>query len=684
MPSNVCWGIEIGSGGVKALKVEYDGEKPIITEFVDIPHAKVLSDPSVVANDALRVSLGALVSQFDLSGASVGISVPGHSSFARFAKLPPVEPKKVPDIVRFEAVQQIPFPLEEVEWDYQTFMSPESPDIEVGIFAITKERVNERLNLLTDVGITPDFITLSPVALYNALAYDLQFTESTPGTILLDIGTTSTDLVVAESGRVWIRTFPLGGHQFTEALIAQFKLGYGKAEKIKREVHDSKHARQVFQAMRPVFTDLTQDVQRSIGYYQSLHREANLTRLIGVGSTFQLPGLRKYLKQQLQLDVYRLEEFKRADLSKLGEERAAQLKGAALSFATAYGLAIQGLGLNPIKANLMPVSVVREAMWKKKAPWFAAAAGLGIAAGAAMFIRPLLDSNAVAGVSPDPVIQQAVRQAQELKGKAAEAGVLEAGQPDMTAANLLALTEHRELYGRVLADLSAILADADAKAATWTGRPRPGAEAPKPLGAPGFEFRGFRTQYTGPGRGDAEGGEPADPNAMGSVQVTLQVATRQPDPLDFILHSVDAWLRENKDRKDAPYAIVYKDPIFTLVSAAQPPAQATASAGAVGEGVPAAGGARGELVDPRLAAEGGGRGGRGVVGEGVMTEGGPPVGGTGQAGGDLGQIAPLSLLREAKPDEGKPAVYDIRFELKLRPKPTGEEGSGEASTEGSR
>src|SRR5690606_10017633 len=106
-------------------------------------------------------------------------------------KLPPVEPKKVPQIVRFEAQQQIPFPLEEVEWDYQTFRSPNSPDIEAGIFAITKQRINERLAIWQDVGITPDVVTLSPVAAYNALAYDLSFSEETPGAIILDIGTTS-------------------------------------------------------------------------------------------------------------------------------------------------------------------------------------------------------------------------------------------------------------------------------------------------------------------------------------------------------------------------------------------------------------------------------------------------------------------------------------------------------------
>ena len=39
-------------------------------------------------------------------------------------------------------MQQIPFSLDDVEWDYQTFVSPESPDVEVGIFAITLVEVS--------------------------------------------------------------------------------------------------------------------------------------------------------------------------------------------------------------------------------------------------------------------------------------------------------------------------------------------------------------------------------------------------------------------------------------------------------------------------------------------------------------------------------------------------------------
>src|SRR5690606_28282086 len=114
-----------------------------------------------------------------------------------------------------------------------------------------------------------------------------------------------------------------------------FKLSYSKAEKLKQEASTSKYAKQIMQAMRPVFTDLLQDVQRSIGYYQSVHRDAELTAMVGLGSTFKIPGLRKFLGQQLQMEVVRLDEYRKIRVE--GRE-AASFSENAVNFATAYGL----------------------------------------------------------------------------------------------------------------------------------------------------------------------------------------------------------------------------------------------------------------------------------------------------------------------------------------------------------
>jgi type IV pilus assembly protein PilM len=474
----------------------------------------------------------------DLTGASIAVSVPGHSAFARFAKLPPVDPKKVPDIVKFEAVQQIPFPIDQVEWDYQTFASPDSPEIEVGIFAITRERIQERLTQYEDVGITPDFVTLSPVAAYNALAYDLQFTEKTPGTIILDIGTTSTDLIVAEAGRVWIRTFPIGGHHFTEALVSAFSITYPKAEKLKREAENTKHARQIFQAMRSVFSDLAQDVQRSIGYYTSLHKDAKLERLIGLGSTFRLPGLRKYLKQQLQMDVYRMEQFKRISVD---GPKAGEFQSLTLGMATAYGLALQGLGMATLEANLMPTGVVREAMWQRKVKWFGIAAAVAVAAGAAMCIRPFLDSQAVANAPPAPVIRQVIETGNRLKTEASP--LTSTTVTNTAAADVMALLENRDFYAHIVDDVNQMFRAAQDKA---------GDQAPKD--GPVFQISKLSADYM---TSDAPGG--SDPNAAGAqpkIRVTCSFSTQMPEAQRFVISTVDDWLRKNAKRPGMPYDIV--------------------------------------------------------------------------------------------------------------------------------
>ena len=551
-PSNVCWGIEVGAGAIKAIKLEATGSGVNVLDYAVVPHKKVLSTPDLDQADATRLALGEFVHQFDLAGARVAVSVPGHSAFARFAKLPPVEPKKVPDIVKFEAVQQIPFPIDDVEWDYQTFVSPDTPEVEVGIFAITRERIMERLALYSEAAITPDIVTLSPVALYNAVAYDLAFDEKTPGTILLDIGTTSTDLVVCEPGRVWIRTFPIGGHHFTEALVNKFQLSYPKAEKLKKEAESTQHARHVFQAMRPVFADLAQDVQRSIGYYTSLHKDAKLTRLIGVGATFRLPGLRKFLKQQLQLDVYRLEQFKRLSVEGV---RAGEFQSATLSMGTAYGLALQGLGEAALDVNLMPVSVVREAMWSRKVAWFGVAAAVAIAASGAMFIRPFIDRTQV-NDNPRPQLVSDV--INRLKQARSEADDVTSDSPNLEAADALNLLEGRGFYAHLIADVGSIVAAAEERAKNWPegapGTPPP----PKPaadLGA-ALVVKSMETKFVHPlDAADASGNPvPGGPRAA-AIEVELTVVTTQPDAMRFLTRSVRQWLKDNAIRPDLPYTI---------------------------------------------------------------------------------------------------------------------------------
>ncbi len=697
MPAaNTCWGIEVGAGAVKALKLEVVEDRPRVVDFAYIPHAKVLSTPELDQEDAKRVALGRLVTEFDLSNATIAVSVPGHSAFARFAKLPPVDPKKVPDIVKFEAVQQIPFPLEQVEWDYQTFVSPDSPDVEVGIFAITKERINGELMLLRDMRIVPDLVTLSPVAVYNAMAFDLQFTEKTQGTILLDVGTTSTDLIIADAGRVWIRTFPIGGHEFTKALVEQFKLSYPKAEKLKREAEQSKHARHVFQAMRPVFTDLVQDVQRSVGYYQSLHREADLTRLIGLGSTFKLPGLRKYLKQQLGINVYRIDAFK--GLTAEGP-RAAEFEALSLNMCTAYGLALQGLGMGTLQANLMPVQVSREAMWERKKRWFLAAAGLSLAATGSMFIRPLMDKNASAATPEPASIQRAVSMSRTLVSEANSAGVTSVGQGAFDAANMVSVFDRREVIPLILDDASRMIEAANG--ASPSGEPAVMlrrlsteylyAETPVAAGPAPSRFQGGRDVPDSEGRravqpdeGGWSGDDDGQPQGPGAgrprVRVTMELTTPRNAAEARILatETIMRWLSANARREGVPYTLesLGDTTLRIVTSAVASEPSVTTARGVVGRGV------RGGRDVPAYEEPGYEGRGRGAVQEtapvrmNLMGEGAVPQQSRDSFESEAGliRLAPISAPARRVTEGAVESAITITFEAVLLDAKASEEG----------
>ena len=580
--SNACWGVELGSGGIKAIKLVREGDGVRVADFIVLPHKMVLSTPGLDLDGAMRVAVGALTSQYDLSKARIAISAAGHDAFVRFAKLPPVEPKKVASIVKFEAAQQIPFPLEEVEWDYQTFAREDSPDLEVGIFAMTRDRVMQRLDLCRDANLKPDILTLSPIAAFNAMAYDLPIGEDTPGVAIIDIGTTATDLIIADQGRVWVRTFPLGGHSFTEAIVEAFKLPYAKAEKLKREAEQSKHKRHIFQAMRPVFTDLAQEVQRSMAFYAQLHPEAEITRVIGLGSTFRLIGLRKYLSQQIHVDVTRCGRFHRLAVEGPAD---ADFQSATLTMATAYGLALQGLGLAAIDANLVPTTVVRESLWKRKRPLFVAAAVLSIAAGGVSFLGPLLDAQRIEKARSNPDLRQ-VQQVESLgrKLRSQWQDVSKNAQIGFAAENTLRLFERRDLYAELIADVASMIATAppdepggftlksvrfDYKtpsggAPTWIkaaggDQNRPRARRGRSGGASGLGGGG--AGRAGQNRGAREGQRAAVVSGQfGSFVVTLVVESDDPDLSAHVDRTLLAWLRKNAERDSASYTMEAPNP----------------------------------------------------------------------------------------------------------------------------
>ncbi len=162
------WGIDLGQCALKAIRLEMKDGQVIATAFDYIEHPKILSQPDADPDQLTREALEQFLSRNSLRGDMVVISVPGQSGLARFVKLPPVEEKKIADIVQFEAKQQIPFPLEEVVWDFQKLSSGVALtgwpcETEIGLFAMKRDMVNRALQQFKDVNVEVHVVQMAPL-----------------------------------------------------------------------------------------------------------------------------------------------------------------------------------------------------------------------------------------------------------------------------------------------------------------------------------------------------------------------------------------------------------------------------------------------------------------------------------------------------------------------------------------
>jgi type IV pilus assembly protein PilM len=392
--TGTVWAIDIGNNSLKALYLSTERGVVEVIGFDNIRHGKILSGDGVTdaeREELVALSLRKFVNKYDLSMDEIIISVPSQNSFARFVNLPPVEAKRIPEMVKFEAVQQIPFGINDVQWDWQLMTDEDSPEIKVGIFAIKNEVVDAALEHLSREDVQVGYVQMSPMALYNYLLHDRPelVTSDNKAIVVLNIGADNTDLVVCTKSAVWQRCILIGGNAFTRAISDAFRLNFEKAEKLKRTAPVSKYARQILQAMRPVFTDIGSEVQRSLGFYNNSNPDTKIVKIIALGGGTKLRGLLKYLQQTLQIPVERPDSFKRLAIGP--GVSPAKFHENVCDFGIVYGLALQGLGLARIESNLLPRNIARSMAWASKGKYFIAAACMLLAVSLLCFARTGLD-----------------------------------------------------------------------------------------------------------------------------------------------------------------------------------------------------------------------------------------------------------------------------------------------------
>ncbi len=370
--SDATWGIEIGQCALKAVRCEYQAGSLVATDFDVAEYPKILSQSDADRDLLIRQAVEQLLSRHTLRGERVALVVPRQLALVRCLKLPPVQPTQIPKIIEHEARQQIPMPLDEVVWDYHIWndSQPDSSGArEATLVAVKREAVRELLRPLLEAGIEIECVQVPPLALVNFAVFD-QIDDS-PGAgsrmpadplLILALGTDASDIVITNGRFLWCRSISLGGNHLTQAISRGLNLTFAQAEQMKRHASRAEDPRALFLAMRPAMQDLAGELRRSVGYFDTLHPTRRVSRAIGLGNAFKLPGLERFLSKDLGVRLERVDRFRR-----LGGERVVESPRFAEnvpSMGVCVGLCVQSLCGEAIRTNLLPPESRRRRLSK--------------------------------------------------------------------------------------------------------------------------------------------------------------------------------------------------------------------------------------------------------------------------------------------------------------------------------
>ncbi|MDQ3200397.1 MAG: type IV pilus assembly protein PilM [Verrucomicrobiota bacterium] len=340
---------------------------------------EVTADPAAETDRNRQIAelLPAMLRELGIRGRPIDYTVSGQSVFARFVKMPAVEQDKIERIITFEAQQNVPFPIEEVVWDYQLVGSGSAEKIEVVLVAI-KADLLEAINAVVEgAGLITTRVDVATMALYNAFRYN--YSELTGCSLLIDIGARTTNLLFVEPGKVFSRSIPIGGSSITSAIAKEFNEPYAAAELRKKqdgfvslggayaEASDPQVAR-VSKLVRNAMTRLHAEVARSISFYRTQQQGNPPQRVFLCGGTVTTPYMREFFHEKLQWSIEFFNPLRNVTVGH--EVMLEEVAHSAHLLGELVGLALRSTMNCPMELNLRPASVVRRQRLQQRRPYF--------------------------------------------------------------------------------------------------------------------------------------------------------------------------------------------------------------------------------------------------------------------------------------------------------------------------
>lgn len=298
-------GLDIGTKTVKVVELTKEGDKFSLSGAGVVGYNG--TDVAHIQDEKGLTELAALIrklfSDAKIHSKDVAIALPESQVFTRAITFPLLNDQEIASAVKWEAEQYIPFPIAEAIVQHQIIERRENttpPGVLVLLVASPRNLVEKYIKLLTMAGLNAVAVETELLSLCRALA------PANQTSIIADFGASSTDIAITKNGLLtFSRSIPTGGEAFSRAVAQSLGVNQTQAEEYKKAYgfDTSKLEGKVGVALDPVFKIISEEIKKSISFYQSEEKGEMPTSLILTGGTSGLPDAITRLSKTVGVEV---------------------------------------------------------------------------------------------------------------------------------------------------------------------------------------------------------------------------------------------------------------------------------------------------------------------------------------------------------------------------------------------
>ncbi len=354
------FGVDLSDLSVKMVKLKQRGRYLELESFnkTSIPDG-VITGGEVVnipkAAEMLRSTMKAAKGvKFERSHYVVA-SLPEEQSFIRLIQLPKMKIEEAEAAVRYEAENNIPFPLEEVYLDYQIIppLLNHLDHFDILIVATPRKIIDSYIACFREAGLIARALEVESIAIVRSMISGEIAEEPV---LIIDLGETRTSFIIF-SGRTirFTSSTEISGKALTDAISRELGVGLQEAEILKKKYGLSRKGEggDVFGAMIPVLTDLKEQIHSYMMFYREHasheHRRLkdpsrgnDITKVLLTGGGAALKGLENYFALELKVSCEKANPWVNILQPPLREVPELPYEES-LGYTTALGLALRGM-----------------------------------------------------------------------------------------------------------------------------------------------------------------------------------------------------------------------------------------------------------------------------------------------------------------------------------------------------